>query len=200
MEYLWGLYKILYKHLGGFILQITNNVMRGEEMPEQWTEGEIVHIRKEDRKQERANYLPICITPIIYKIWHKLQTNRQERIRHVVTSSTQYGYKSGISTIDAIAKIEHAIQTGPASTTIVPMGLSKSFGCVNRLILWTTLYKLGLPIPVILHMENSYQNTTRRHKNNGVYGPPTPNNVGVFQGSALSATPFVIYLDDVMHD
>ena len=37
--------------------------------------------------------------------------------------------------MDAITKIEHAIQTGPDSATIVLMDLSKAFGCVNRLIL-----------------------------------------------------------------
>ena len=50
-----------------------------------------------------------------------------------MTSSAQYGYKAGLSTIDEIAKIEHAVETGPDSATIVLMDPPKAFDCVNRL-------------------------------------------------------------------
>ena len=81
-----------------------------------------------------------------------------------MTFIAQYGYKTGISTIDSIAKIEHAIQAGPDSATIVLMDLSKAIGCVNRLILWTTIYKTELPIPAIRHIKLGRRNTTLRSK------------------------------------
>ena len=62
------------------------------------------------------------------------------------------------------------------------------------------LYKKGLPIPIIQHIKQGRQNTKLRRKDNGTYGPPTANNVWVYQGYALSALLFVIYLDDVMQD
>ena len=126
--------------------------------------------------------------------------NRLAKIIHLMTTSTQYGYKSGLSTIGAIIKLEHAIQTGPDSANIVLMGLSKAFGSVNRRILWETLYKTGLPIPTIKHIMHGHQSTTPRCNDNGTYGTPVINNVGVFQGSALSALLFIIYLEDMMQD
>jgi len=117
-----------------------------------------------------------------------------------MTSITQYGYKSGLSTLDATIKIEHAIQTVPGNTTIVLMDLSKAFGRVNRQTLWAALYKAGLPLIMIDHIRQGHQHTTIRYKDNGTYGPPTTNNVGVSQRSALSALLFIIYLDDVMQD
>ena len=44
------------------------------------------------------------------------------------------------------------------------------------------------------------QNTTQSAKHKRQYGEPQPNNVGVFQGSAISALMFIIYLDDMMED
>ena len=80
------------------------------------------------------------------------------------------------------------------------MDLTKAFGCVNRKILWTTLYKAGLPIQLIKHIRQGNQNTVLRCKDNRTYGAPIQNNVGVFQGSALSAILFIIYLDDMVQD
>ena len=67
--------------------------------------------------------------------------------------STQYGYKSELSTIVAIIKIEHAIKTGHGNAIMVLMGPSKAFGFVNRQLLWAALYKAGLPIKMIQHIK-----------------------------------------------
>ena len=121
-------------------------------------------------------------------------------ILHLLTSNNQYGYKQGLSTIDAIIKIEHYIQNSDNQTKILLMDLSKAFDTVNRTQLWTTLYKKGLPIELITHLRRGHQNTKLVAKLNGEYGKPQDNNVGVFQGSAVSALLFIIYLDDMMED
>ena len=100
--------------------------------------------------------------------------------------------------IDAIVKVEHAIQHGPDSTTRTLMDLTKAFDCVNRQLLWTTLYKTGIPVATIKHIKQGHQNTKLRCKDNGKYGNAVINNVGVFQGSSLSALLFIIYLEDMM--
>ena len=81
------------------------------------------------------------------------------------------------------------------------MDLTKAFDKVNRTILWTTLYKKGLPIDMITHIRRGHQNTTLMPKTKGKYGEETTNNVGIFQGSAISALLFIIiYQDDMMDD
>ena len=200
MAYQGNIYKILHKHLGEFQLEITNRIMHGDAIPENWTEGAIVHIHEKGDKLECANYRAIFLTQLIYKIWSKLLTGRLAKILHLLTPSTQYGYKSGLSTIDAIIKFEHEIKTGTSNLTLVLMDLSKAFDCANRTLLWNAIYKKGLPIPMIQHIRQGHQNTTLRRKDNGEYGLPVKNNVGVFQGSALSALLFIIYLDEVIQD
>ena len=147
---------------------------------------------------ECANYRPICLTQLIYKIWPKLQTNRVARILHLLTSTNQFGYKNGLSTIDAIVKIEHPLQAGTQSAKIILIDLAKAFDCVNRSTLWATLYKAGLPTQVIKNIRQGHQGTKLQCKDTGTYGKPIQNNVGVFKGSALSALLFIIYLDDMM--
>ena len=80
------------------------------------------------------------------------------------------------------------------------MDLTKAFGKVNRTLLWTTLYKKGLPIEMINRIRRGHKNTTLAPKLKNKYGKATENNVGAFQGSAISALLFIIYQDDVMED
>jgi len=58
----------------------------------------------------------------------------------------------------------------------------------------------GLPIDMIKHIRRGHKNTTLLPKVKNKYGQATKNNVGVFQGSAISALLFIIYQDDVMED
>ena len=63
-----------------------------------------------------------------------------------------------------------------------------------------TLYKKGLPLETIARIREGHRHTTICAKYQGKYGKPEINNVGVFQGSVISALLFIIYLDDMMED
>ena len=80
------------------------------------------------------------------------------------------------------------------------MDLSKAFGAINRAQLWTTLYKKGIPLETIVHIRKGHRDAMLRAKHQGKYGDASKNNVGVFQGSAISALMSIIYLDDAMED
>jgi len=47
----------------------------------------------------------------------------------------------------------------PRKLTIVLMGRAKSLDCVNRTLMWTTLYKQGLPV----RNDTTYQKWTAKH-------------------------------------
>ena len=83
---------------------------------------------------------------------------------------------------------------------ITLIDLSKALGCVDRELLRTTLFRTGAPTNTIQHIRHGHQITTLRCKDNGKYGAQVKNNVGVFQGSALSALLFIIYLGETMQD
>ena len=61
-------------------------------------------------------------------------------IAHILTRNNQYGYKEGISTTDAIIKVEQYIEQTDRKAKVLLMGLSKAFGAINRTLLWAALY------------------------------------------------------------
>ena len=78
------------------------------------------------------------------------------------------------------------------------MGPSEAFGATNRTLLWAALYKKGLPEEMIRRIRRGHQGTKLAPKYRGRYGEHKRNNIGVCQGSTLSALIFIIYLDDMM--
>ena len=50
-------------------------------------------------------------------------------------------HKNGISTIDALVKLEQYIRNVDKDPRLLMLDLSKALGSVNRTQLWTTLYR-----------------------------------------------------------
>jgi len=96
---------------------------------------------------------------------------------HIVTGNSQFGYKEKLSTSDAIRKIEAHINNATQDTHILLMDLSKAFDTVNRPLMWTTLYKKGIPIDVIKQIWRGRQNTQLMSKSHNQYDPPVINNI-----------------------
>ena len=129
-------------------------------IPENWTRGTIVYIYKNKGGPGGCgNYRPICLTQIIYKIRPGLVTRKLTKIAHILTRNNQLGYKEGISTIDAIIRVEQYIESANRDAKILLMGISKAFGAINRTLLWTTLYKKGIPIDMTKHIRQGHQDT-----------------------------------------
>ena len=53
---------------------------------------------------------------------------------------------------------------------------------------------------MIRHIRRGHQGTRLAPKYRGSYGEAKENNIGVSQGSEISALLFIIYLDDMMED
>ena len=164
-----------FKAIGNWITEpltiMLNHIKNGQQLPKTWKNGAVVHIYKnKGDEKECDNYRPICLLEIVYKIWSNLVTKRLSQILHIITSNNQYGYKEKNSTIDAIMKVEQYLTTKNNATNILLMDLSKAFDTVNRTILWTSLYKAGLPIQLILHIRRGHIETTLQAKHNKLYG------------------------------
>merc|ERR1712112_55555 len=80
------------------------------------------------------------------------------------------------------------------------MGISRSFGTINRTQISASLYKKGLPLETSLQIRQCRKETALCAKHQGRYGRLQRGSVGVSQDSALSALLFIIYLDGMMQD
>ena len=100
-------------------------------------------------------------------------------VLQLIANNSQYGYKECSSANDAIMEIEQLLQENrPENALIALMGLAQAFGAVNSALLWATLYRKVLSIPLIQQIAQGRQNSTLRCKEMGVYGKPVRNNVG----------------------
>ena len=72
--------------------------------------------------------------------------------------------------------------------------LPAPFGDVNRISIRASLYKLGISLRETKNIRLFYLNPTLSRKDAGIYGAIVGNNVGVFQGSALSGLVYITYL------
>ena len=115
-------------------------------------------------------------------------------IAHILTSYIQYVYKEGISTMGEIRKEEQYVGKADGGAKILLMGIPKAFGAINRTPLWEALYKKGAPEETIKHISRGHQGTRLSPKHNGKYGHPRGNDIGVFQGSAISAILFIMWM------
>ena len=116
-----------------------------------------------------------------------------------MTSTKQYGYKQGLSTIDAVYKIEQYIQEWAKNTQILLMDLAEAFDTVNRTQLWTALYKKGLPLEISPEFgedakTHNYVSSTEGNMENHA------ETMSEFPKDPQSARMFIIYLDDMMED
>ena len=118
----------------------------------------------------------------------------------ILTRGNQFDHKEGISTIDTIIKVEQYIANSNHGAEILLMGLTKECDAINRTPLWTTLYKIGIPIDMIKHIRQGHRDTKLAPKYKGHYGAPSSNNIGVFRESAISALLFIIRMEDMMGD
>ena len=106
---------------------------------------------------------------------------KTNKIMHIITGNNQFGYKEGVSTADAIIKVEQYIKNTSKNAKIVLMDLSKAFDTINRTLLWTTLNKKGIPEEMIKRIRRGHTGTKLAPKYKGRYGKLNENNIGVFQ-------------------
>ena len=184
--------KVIRTEIAKPICNITGEIKNGQGIPEEWAEGTVLHIYKnKGGPSDTESYRPISRAQIIYKIRAKLIAKRLASIMHLITNQTQYVYKTKLSTPDALVAIESYLAQSTPETHLLT-GLTKAFGKVNRTILWTAVYKKALPIGLIANIRRGNHNTKLQPKCNGSYGTLAGNNVGICQGSEISASVFII--------
>ena len=116
---------------------------------------------------------------------------------NLLTEVTKTAYKTGRSTNDIPSLIQNIIQNAKTAQ-LIPIGLSKALDSINRNILRTILYEKGIPWNFIKQIRSGHMGNKLCPKYKGITGSQMYNNKGVFHGSPVSATMFIIYLDHLM--
>ena len=163
-------------------------------MPKGWLNGVMTFLRKKKARDDHNNYRPITLINTIYKIWATVMSQRLKPILNLLTEDDQYEYKSKRPTIDIIEIVNNQLKNNATQQTI-HFDFSKAFGDIERGILWTKLYEAGIPIEFAQTLRIGHEGDILRPKCDGYIGKDETNNKGVFQGSPMRATLFIIYAE-----
>ena len=96
-----------------------------------------------------ANYLPISITSVLSKVFERLVSVRLGRFMECngVVPTTQFAYRKGLGTCDALLCLSHTLQSALKSgqqARIVQIDFSAAFDRVNHLGIFYKLCSVGI--------------------------------------------------------
>ena len=190
--------------IGGVILHIINTCITRADIPSDWKHSIVKPIFKSGNPSDPTNFRPISLVPVIMKI---VERAIHQQLYHYLShnhllSPTQHGFRPRHSTETALLSVTDSILAATDRGEISMLclvDLSKCFDVINHDILisklrlygietsWFAAYLQGHTQSVSLYDGSSRQ----------VLSGPLPNNMGVFQGSALGPLLFTIFANDL---
>ena len=123
---------------------VFRRLVRLGSFPACWRQANVTPIPKGPPSSSAANYRPISITSVLSKVFERLVSVRLGRFmeRSGVVPTTQFAYRKGLGTCDALLCVSHTLQSALESgqeARIVQIDVSPAFDRVNH---QGILYKL----------------------------------------------------------
>lgn len=163
----------------------------------------IVPVYKSGSKDQITNYRPISILPSISKILEKIINDRLIKYleSRQVLSKNQFGFRAKLSTADAVHELTNYLvqELDRGNQTIgIFLDLAKAFDTVSVPILLHKLETLGIRGIQLKLFSNYLDNRTQRLKIGHIISSDLKNtSFGLPQGSILSSTLFLIYINEL---
>lgn len=107
------LIKILFKSNVNYFVSLFNKILINGELPNQWKIGKLIYFLKPNKNGSEANdYRPITLLNGFCKIVEKLFVTRidEELNNKIFYSTSQFGFKPGLSTVNAISHLVDLIK------------------------------------------------------------------------------------------
>ena len=92
---------------------VFRRLLRLGSFPACWRQANVTRIPKGPSSSSVTNYLPISITPVLSKVFERLVVVRLGRfVEHCgVLPTTQFAYRKGLGTCDALLCVSHTLQS-----------------------------------------------------------------------------------------
>ena len=190
--------------VGDVILHIVNSSLTNSQFPDPWKHSLLQPIYKAGDPNSPSNFRPISIIPPIAKLVERVV---QRQLYHYLShnsllASTQHGFRPNHSTETALVTVTDRIMSATDNSEISVMcmiDLSKCFDVIEHA---TLLQKLRLHnistswFSAYLH-GHTQSVSFSDSAGNRLTSKPLPNNMGVFQGSALGPLLFSVFANDL---
>ena len=204
-----GIPAIVLKHCAAELSPVLTRLFRLSletgKVPSSWKVANVQPVPKKGSRADPANYRPVAITSVICKIMERVLNRRLLAYLETneLLSDDQYGFRSGRSTGDLLVYATHlwseALE-GHGEAIAVSLDISKAFDRVWHEALLNKLPAYGLPPEFCSWVSDFLRERSIRVVLDGYSSDLVAINAGVPQGSVLSATLFLLHINDLFTD
>ena len=173
--------------------------------PRAWHQALVSAIYKKGPSELCENYRPISLLSLGYKIYAALIKGRlvkagaEDRL-----SPTQFGFRSGFGTQDAINILRRRIETAWAQRSgeliVLSLDWKQAFDSINVDAMMVALERFGLNRQALTAVKEIYQDRNFMVRDGENLSERRRQSSGVSQGCPLSPFLFVMVLTVVLHD
>src|SRR5215469_603549 len=121
------------------ILELFNNIIDKNQMPQEWEAEMVIYIHKRGTKSKCENYRGITFLPTAYKLFANIIKNRLNEHVEDKIAEEQRGFRKGRSCTDAILTVQQIIEKRKEHNLqlfVLFIDYERAYDNVNRDRLW----------------------------------------------------------------